>query len=280
MLQTGAQRFESTSASMNDPVRAAVAATLENPHLFSAPMQLQSQSWSMPRQAPGWCWWSAWQQGACLGSAVGEGSSAEAAKTGRSNRLLKSRLSPMREGPHSHRRSHCATARPPAPGQAPLLPASAPEPCRQKNHPGPSAPEDRTAPTDPEEDWSDELTEVEAAAEAAGLGREQEATYLARPSAISRSRLIQYWPKPARLFGQRPAPAGAEGSDPALVPPPPCGGRNCFGQCDQLLGQLRGEPARAGEFLGENTFRLSQRQQLSDENKLLQSNMLAGGVDR
>jgi len=210
---------------------------------------------------------SAWQQGACLGSAVGEGSSAEAAEDRAIDRLL-SRLSPDAEVPIATEGATAATARPPAPRQAPLLSVS-PEPAVKE----PSSPSAlRPNATDPE-DWSDELTEVELQLKRLGWGREQEATYLARAFGHpSRSRLIRY----ADLLAYRNALRQlAEGSDPALVPPP-LRRPELLGQCDQLLGQLRWGASQGREFL-EKHFALASRQQLSDE-QLLQFNMLLEGV--
>jgi hypothetical protein len=202
----------------------------------------------------------AWQQGVCLGSALGEGSSAEEAED-RAIERLRRRLHPTTAAPtriDQAEPSEHPSAQPPPPATAEAVP------------PAPLI--DPEPPADPD-DWSDELAEVELQLKRLQWGREQEATYLARVFGHpSRGRLVRY----ADLLSYRNALRQLEpGSDPALVPPP-LRRPELLAQCDQLLGQLHWGTAQGREFL-ERQFSLASRQQLSDE-QLLQFNMLLEGV--
>lgn len=239
---------------------------------------------------------AAWLQGACLGSALGEGSNAEAAEDRAIERLHR-RLTPADPGPaealappnpppaprpaaltnDSPTPPASAPPKPPVPAQVLATSATAPTP---KPTPASPAPTPTAAPAAPEaeppadpEDWSDELAEVELELKRLGWAREQEATYLGRAFGHpSRSRLVRY----ADLLAYRQALRQlAPGSDPAQAPPP-LRRPELLGQCDQLLGQLHWGPGQGRDFL-EKHFSLSSRQQLSDD-QLLHFNMLLEGV--
>ncbi|MCP9771614.1 hypothetical protein KBY66_03070 [Synechococcus sp. Tobar12-5m-g] len=210
----------------------------------------------------------AWQQGICLGSALGEGSSAEEAEDRAierlRRRLLPTSAVPVRLPP-AEPIEHPPQPSPPGPDPAeasPVPEAAAPSPELASPEP----------PADPE-DWSDELAEVELELRRLHWGREQEAIYLERVFGHpSRSRLVRY----PDLISYRKALRQLEpGSDPALAPPP-LRRHELITQCEQLLDQLHWGAAQGREFL-ERHFALSSRQLLSDE-QLLHFNMLLEGV--
>ena len=214
----------------------------------------------------------AWQQGVCLGSALGEGSSAEEAED-RAIERLRRRLLPTTAAPVRLDQAEPSLHPPTSPPPPVTAEAACPEPPIEAKLPAlPEPPADQEPPADPE-DWSDELAEVELQLKRLQWGRQQEATYLGRVFGHpSRGRLVRY----ADLLSYRNALRQLEpGSDPALVPPP-LRRPELLALCDQLLGQLHWGPARGRQFL-ERHFSLASRQQLSDE-QLLQFNMLLEGV--
>ena len=216
---------------------------------------------------------SAWQQGGCLGSALGEGGNAEEAEDRAIERLrgrLLSATAPPVAALPAPVRAATATA-------AVAVPAAAAEPSPARPSPAelaPASPEPASAepPADPE-DWSDELAEVDLQLRRLQWGREQEALYLERVFGHpSRSRLVRY----GDLLSYRQALLRLEpGCDPALARPP-LRRPELLGQCDHLLAQLGWGAAEGREFL-ERHFSLASRQQLSDE-QLLHFNMLLEGV--
>ena len=213
----------------------------------------------------------AWQQGVCLGSALGEGSSAEEAED-RAIERLRRRLPPPTAAPIRLDQAEPGEHPPPPPPPGAVEPAP---PTPQVTPRPPANPEplaDPEPPADPE-DWSDELAEVELQLKRLHWSRDQEATYLARVFGHpSRGRLVRY----ADLLSYRNALRQLEpGCDPAQVPPP-LRRPELLAQCDQLLGQLHWGAAEGRGFL-ERHFSLTSRQQLSDE-QLLQFNMLLEGV--
>jgi hypothetical protein len=130
-------------------------------------------------------------------------------------------------------------------------------------------------PLDPE-DWSDELAQIDLELKRLGWNRDQEATYLERAFGHpSRNRITTY----ADLVAYSQALAGfPDGSDAAAVAVP-LRRRDLLHQCDQLLAQLRWQPAHGRAFL-EQHFQRSSRRQLNDEqllhfNMLLESEMMA-----
>lgn len=241
---------------------------------------------------------TAWEGNRCLGSALGEGATAEEAED-RAVERLQRRLAvagsaaavddgspvtpspPVTPRPPSPRGPEATTpavqrtppARPPAPPDPPPEPptpiptpvAMAPEPSASAALEPPAAPE---PPADPE-DWSDELAQLELELQRLGWGREQEAAYLERVFGHpSRSRLTRYADLTAYLAALRRAPGGA---DPAGVPAP-VRRVDLLEQSDALLRQLQWDAARGRSFL-ERHFAFSSRQQLSDE-QLLRFNLL------
>ncbi|MCT0198252.1 hypothetical protein KQ313_00900 [Synechococcus sp. CS-1325] len=237
---------------------------------------------------------SAWQQGACLGSALGEGGNAEQAED-RAIERLRARL-PAATSSTTSFATTATTATTTA--AAPVRVAPAPEPVPQPvpapppplssaeppspeppgssppspEPPRPEGPSPEDPPADPE-DWSDELAEVDLQLRRLRWGREQEAIYLERVFGHpSRGRLVRY----ADLLSYRQALLQLEpGSDPAQARPP-LRRPELLAQCDQLLGQLGWGAAQGREFL-ERHFSHTSRQQLSDQ-QLLHFNMLLEGV--
>jgi hypothetical protein len=217
---------------------------------------------------------SAWHQGACLGSALGEAESAEVAED-RAIERLQQRLG--------------------ATPAAALLPSSAapeaeaapisPQPARNSVIRRTSAEASETSapvepPPSPElplleglqqspDDWSDELAALDLQLRQLGWGRDQESTYLQRAFGHpSRSRLTSYGDLNAYLKAvQQLSP----GSDPASAPVP-LRRTDLLSQCDEMLQKLQWDASQGRAFLEEH-FQLASRQQLSDE-QLLHFNML------
>lgn len=208
---------------------------------------------------------SAHRNGALLGSALGEGATAEDAEERALARLqqrLAGQAAPQRPAP--------VPAAPPTPAPEPE-----PEPDPEPAPPGPAelAPTPSPEPEPDPEDWSGELARLDLELRRIGWQREQEATYLERAFGHpSRSRLTSYGDLLAYLQALQNLPPA---SDPAMAPVP-LRRRDLLSQCDQLLAQLRWDAAQGRQFLEEH-FQLSSRQQLSDS-QLLQFNMLLEGA--
>ncbi len=205
---------------------------------------------------------SAHQNGLLLGSALGEGTTAEDAED-RALARLQRRLG--QSAPHQ-------AAEPAQPAEAeqpqlelPSLP-KAPTPASEATA-VPIQTIEEPAP-DPE-DWSGELTQLDLQLRRLGWQREQESAYLERAFGHpSRSRLTTY----GDLLAYLQALQGLEpGCDPARAAVP-LRRKDLLEQCDALLGQLHWDAAQGRQFL-ERHFQLSSRQQLSDP-QLLQFNML------
>ena len=218
---------------------------------------------------------AAHQQGAVLGSALGEGATAEEAE----DRAL-ARLQARLGGPPAAN----APQRPEPPRQAPRQPPAPPVPLPADPRPADSPPADplplapvEAAPPPPEpppdpDDWSSELTQLELELKRLGWQREQEGLYLERAFGHpSRSRLTSYGDLVAYLQALQ---ALAPGADPSGAPVP-LRRRDLLAQCDGLLAQLRWDAGQGRAFL-ERQFQVSSRQQLSDT-QLLQFNMLLEG---
>lgn len=199
---------------------------------------------------------SAWRDGACLGSAIGDAPTAEEAEDRAIARLLQRLREPSRPVP---------AATPPPPRQPPPEQPPAEPITSQAITAEPITAE---PPADPD-DWSDELAEVDLQLRRLQWGRDQEAIYLERAFGHpSRSRLVRY----ADLLAYRNALRQLQdGSDPARVPPP-LRRPMLIEQSDQLLRQLHWGAAE-GRALLEREYGVASRQQLSDE-QLLGFNML------
>lgn len=211
---------------------------------------------------------SAWEGGRCLGSALGEAPTAEAAEDRALQRLLQ-RLEKSSQ-----------VAPPPAPPPAPQsdvrpapLPTATPAPAASSE---PSASEGGVAgpevepPADPD-DWSEELAELERLLRQLSWERDQESIYLQRAFGHpSRSRLIRYADLLAYLGVLRRLEPGM---DPASAPLP-MRRSDLLRRSDALLARLGWGPAE-GRALLEREFRLASRQQLSDDDLLRFNELLA-----
>ena len=223
---------------------------------------------------------SAHRNGVLLGSALGEGGTAEEAE----DRAL-ARLQARLEGtPPAQTEPAPSAATQPQPSRDSQTPAgstdTAPTSAQHQSlelpalpkAPAPPAAEPLQEPPPDPEDWSGELAQIDLQLRRLGWQREQENAYLERAfTHPSRSRLTTY----ADLLAYLQALQTLEpGSDPATAPVP-LRRRDLLSQCDALLAQLQWDSGQGRQFL-ERQFQLSSRQQLSDA-QLLQFNMLLEG---
>jgi hypothetical protein len=222
---------------------------------------------------------TAQHEGQTLGSALGEGATAEAAEE-RALQRLRQRLG--LEGDQGQAGAATRTVPRPAepgpppqpapaapqPAATPQPPAATPPPAKPVASPMAAAAPAEEPPPDPE-DWSGELAQIDLQLKRIGWQREQEAIYLGRAFGHpSRTRITTYRDLVAYLEVLQGL---VSGSDPAQAPVP-LRRPELLGQCDQLLARLGWDAARGRRFL-ERHFGLSSRQQLSDS-QLLQFNML------
>ncbi|MCX5931483.1 MAG: hypothetical protein NTW83_06555 [Cyanobacteria bacterium] len=201
---------------------------------------------------------SAWDDGRCLGSALGEAPSAEAAEDRALQRLLRRLQEPA--APTSPQALEPTTV------TAPVGPAAAPA---FAPAPAPAAAE--AEPLADPDDWSEELAELERLLSQLGWGREQELIYLQRAFGhASRSRLIRYADLLAYLAALRQLEPGL---DPARADLPQRRS-DLLRRSDELLERL-GWGAAQGRALLEREFSLASRQQLSDDDLLRFNDLLA-----
>jgi hypothetical protein len=195
---------------------------------------------------------SAHLNGVLLGSALGEGATAEDAEDRALARLQRRLGQNAPQPPAADQPELELPSLPKPPGEVPAAVALTVE-----------------EPSPDPEDWSNELTQIDLQLRRLGWQRDQETTYLKRAFGHpSRSRLTSY----GDLLAYLQALQGLEpGCDPASAPVP-LRRRDLLEQCDTLLGQLHWNAAQGRQFL-ERHFQLSSRQQLSDP-QLLQFNML------
>lgn len=215
---------------------------------------------------------SAWDDGRCLGSALGEAPSAEAAEDRALQRLLL-RLQDPAAPAATPTPVHSPAAAPTSPQAlepttvtAPVRPAAAPA---FAPAPVPAAAE--AEPLADPDDWSEELAELERLLSQLGWGREQESIYLQRAFGhASRSRLIRYADLLAYLSALRQLEPGLDPAQAAL----PQRRSDLLRRSDGLLERL-GWGAAQGRALLEREFSLSSRQQLSDDDLLRFNDLLA-----
>lgn len=221
---------------------------------------------------------SAWQGSSCLGSALAEGPSAEDAEDKALSRLQQRLQQPLQislqtndsPSPAAAERPRHALVRHEAPAsaepqevRADSLPEARPE------TPPEALPESGAEPPADPEDWSDELAEIDVQLKRLSWERTAESTYLQRAFGHpSRNRITQYADLIAYLRALRLLP---EGSDPSSASVP-LRRQDLLSQSDQLLSSLRWDASQGRQLL-EQSFQLSSRQQLSDE-QLLSFNML------
>jgi hypothetical protein len=228
---------------------------------------------------------SAWQGTSCLGSALGEAAGAEEAEE-RAIARLQQRLAAA-SPPAANAAVRHPVIRPAAtPAAPPVVEAiepvqiAGPEP-HEPPQPNLFSATEASPPAEPHalggtveppadpEDWSDELAELDVQLQRIGWDRSQEGQYLQRAFGHpSRNRLTAYADLVSYLRCLRTL---SPGSDPNSAPVP-LRRKDLLEQSDQLLRSLQWDASRGRELL-EQTFQLSSRQQLSDE-QLLQFNML------
>ena len=244
---------------------------------------------------------SAWRGSQCLGSSLGEATTAEEAEERARQRLLRQLGSaavqpaaPAQPEPAPEPAAAPPAAATPAPTPASATaeePASAPGRASLIRHaPGPATaapaaaataqpvdapPPAAAAPQEPQadpEDWSEELAELDVQLQRLGWDRSQEGLYLERCFGHpSRSRITSYADLISYLRGLRALPAGSDPQHAAV----PLRRGELLQQSDQLLQALRWDAAQ-GRGLLEQHFQRSSRQQLNDE-QLLHFNMLLEG---
>lgn len=226
---------------------------------------------------------SAWDDGRCLGSALGEAPSAEAAEDRALQRLLRRLQEPAAPAVAPPATTPAATptpVHPPAPAPAPtspqaLEPTTVTAPIRPAAAPAfAPAPAPAAAEAEPladPDDWSEELAELERLLSQLGWGREQESIYLQRAFGhASRSRLIRYADLLAYLAALRQLEPGLDPAQAAL----PQRRSDLLRRSDGLLERL-GWGAAQGRALLEREFSLASRQQLSDDDLLRFNDLLA-----
>ncbi len=223
---------------------------------------------------------SAWDDGRCLGSALGEAPTAEAAEDRALQRLLLRLQDPARlsqpigaqqPAAQPHERpvppAGPAPPAPPAPPSAPSAPAPALEAPAASGRPAAAEAEPLADP----DDWSEELAELERLLRHLGWEREQESIYLERAFGHpSRSRLIRYADLLAYLGALRRLEPGVDPAQAAL----PLRRSDLLRSSDGLLARL-GWGATEGRALLERDFNLASRQQLSDDDLLRFNALLA-----
>lgn len=197
----------------------------------------------------------------CVGSALGESSSAEEAED-RALERLRSRLQlPDPEGqPSTHppSRPSLRSESPPVPSPSP---PAAPRPTEDPPHDS----------GDPE-DWSADLAELDLLLRQLGWGKEDERLFLQRLFGHpSRGRLTRYADLQLLRRALEALPAGAQPGNAAL----PLRRSDLLSQCDGLLQQLGWTTDRAREAL-EHHFSVTSRQHLNEE-QLLEFNLLLEG---
>jgi len=237
---------------------------------------------------------SAWQGTSCLGSALGEAAGAEEAEERAIARLQQRLVAASPTGApepaaapavnaavrHPVIRPAATPAGPPSVETIEPVQIAGPEPqsppqpslfsATEASPPAEPLPLGGTVepPADPE-DWSDELAELDVQLQRIGWDRSQEGQYLQRAFGHpSRNRLTAYADLVSYLRCLRSL---SHGCDPNSAPVP-LRRKDLLEQSDQLLRSLQWDASRGRELL-EQTFQLSSRQQLSDE-QLLQFNML------
>ena len=219
----------------------------------------------------------AWDNDQCIGSCLGEASTAEDAEDRARTRLhslLNQGLSstPASKEQRPDRPIRAGSQLPkeqPTPTEQPRsLPGSgSAEPVPVNGSLGTAQPPSES-PTDPE-DWSEELTAIDLELKRIGWGRGQEQQYLERAFGhASRHRLTRYADLVAYLRQLKQLQAGDQPDQSSV----PIRRSDLITQGDAMLKQLHWSADQARAFLNQH-LQANSRQQLTDE-QLLQFNML------
>ena len=231
----------------------------------------------------------AWDNDQCIGSCLGEASSAEDAEDrarARLHSLLNQGVSATAAAPEQRpdrpirAGSQLPTEQPrpieapksreqPTPTEQPrTLPGSGSAEPVPVNRSLETAQPPSESPTDPE-DWSEELTAIDLELKRIGWGREQEQQYLERAFGhASRHRLTRYADLVAYLRQLRQLQAGDQPDQSSV----PIRRSDLITHGDAMLKQLHWSADQARAFLNQH-LQANSRQQLTDE-QLLQFNML------
>ncbi len=214
---------------------------------------------------------TAQREGLTVASALGEGTTAEAAED-RALQRLRQRLAEPQSGSQPPRQPDPKPAGRPVALSAPpprAEPAATSPPAAREEPTAEDAPAPPEEPAADPEDWSSELAQIDLQLQRIGWQRDQESIYLQRAFAHpSRARITTFRDLMAYLQVLQDL---ASGSDPAQAPVP-LRRPDLLEQCDQLMAQLGWNAGHGRRFL-EQHFSLASRQQLSDS-QLLQFNML------
>ncbi len=214
---------------------------------------------------------SGWQGGEPLGSALGEGPTAESAEDralGRLIQRLANKTSPLNDSDlveTQEAESNASTNK-----RLIRVPFQKDEQNHQPNNTEQSSTSEHQvdALTDPE-DWSDELAAIDHELQRVGWDREQEMLYLQKCFGhSSRHRITRYSDLTSFLNQLKELKAG-EGPNEAGKP---LRRTDLLIQCDQLLEKLRWTPEQGRRYLQEQ-LKARSRQQLNDQ-QLLSFNML------
>ena len=214
---------------------------------------------------------SGWQGGEPLGSALGEGPTAESAEDRALGRLIQ-RLANKTSHPNDSDLVETQETQSDASTNERLItvPFQKDEQNYQpKNTEQLSTSEHQVdAQTDPE-DWSDELAAIDHELQRIGWDREEEMLYLQKCFGhSSRHRITRYSDLTSflnQLKGLKPGEDPNEASQPLRR-------TDLLSQCDQLLEKLRWTPEQGRRYLQEQ-LKARSRQQLNDQ-QLLSFNML------
>jgi len=231
----------------------------------------------------------AWDNDQCIGSCLGEASTAEDAEDrarARLHSLMSQVMSSAAAAPEQHPdRPIRAGSQRPAEQTRPIdAPQSREQPTptgQPRPLPGSSSTEavpinggletvqpPSESPTDPE-DWSEELTAIDLELKRIGWDREQEQQYLERAFGhASRHRLTRYADLVAYLRQLRQLQPGDQPDQSSV----PIRRSDLITQGDAMLKQLNWSADQARAFLNQQ-LQANSRQQLTDE-QLLQFNML------
>ena len=214
---------------------------------------------------------SGWQGGEPLGSALGEGPTAESAEARALGRLLRrlahkpSYLNDSDVVETNEAESDVSTNK-----RLIRVPFQKDEQNHQPNNTEQLSTSEHPvdAHTDPE-DWSDELAAIDHELQRIGWDREQEMLYLQKCFGhSSRHRITRYSDLTSflnQLKGLKPGEDPNEASQPLRR-------TDLLSQCDQLLEKLRWTPEQGRRYLQEQ-LKARSRQQLNDQ-QLLSFNML------